>query len=307
MRKDCIVPCIRHWASITGAAVPSGVGGCMVGAHEPIVSPGAGDKDLRTVADEALLAWAEEQGLSPQDALMQAFSRRIIPSRYSKNLNALSLEEQRRLCGSTVLVCGCGGLGGIMVQLLARAGVGRLRLVDDDVFTESNLNRQLLSDSDVLSQSKVVIAEHTVREVNPFVVVEAVRGRLTSANADLLVQGVDLVLDALDNLESRRWLAAAARRVGVAFVHGAVAGWWGQVSTFLPGSSFDLESIYTSRRSRDDAEQDLGVLGPAAATIGSLQALEALRLLCGRAAAYSDRLLYFDGESGRIEVVPLEC
>ncbi len=101
------------------------------------------------------------------------------------------------------------------MQLLARAGVGRLRLVDGDVFAESNMNRQLLSDSRVLSQPKVRVAEHTVHVVNPFVVVEAVPEVLTTTNADQLVQGTDLVMDALDNLEDRRLLAATARRFGV--------------------------------------------------------------------------------------------
>jgi molybdopterin-synthase adenylyltransferase len=278
----------------------------MAGLNEPVRSPNRGDNALPTVDDGTLLLWAEEHHRSPAVAVMEALRRGIIPTRYSKNLIALTLEEQLRICGSTVLVCGCGGLGGIVVQLLARSGVGRLRLIDGDVFTESNMNRQLLSDSRVLSQPKVRVAEHVVRMVNPFVVVEAVQEILTDSNTDQLVKETDLVVDALDNIEGRWLLAASARTRGVPFVHGAVAGWWGQVSTFMPMSAYDLGAIYGSMRSRDAGEQDLGVLGPMAAAVGSLQALEVLRLVCGRPAAYSDRLLYFDGESGRIEVVPLE-
>jgi len=279
----------------------------MTELDESIRLPNEGDEALSTVDDNALLRWADEHDRSPADAVMEALRRGIIPSRYSKNLTALALEEQLLVCGSTVLVCGCGGLGGIIVQLLARAGVGRLRLVDGDVFAESNMNRQLLSDSRVLSQPKVHVAEHTIRVVNPFVVVEAVPETLSDANADQLVQGTDLVLDALDNIEGRRLLAATARSCRVPFVHGAVAGWWGQVSTFMPDSSYDLSTIYGPMQSRNAAEPGLGVLGPVAATIGSLQALEALRLLCGLPAAYSRCLLYFDGESGHLEMVPLEA
>lgn len=260
----------------------------------------------RYVEDDALLAWAEENALSPGNAQLEALRRGIIPSRYARNLSALTLEEQQRICGSTVLVCGCGGLGGILVQLLARAGVGRLRIVDGDVFASSNLNRQLFSDRTSLARAKAEVAAETLRMVNPFTSADAIRENLMETNAEPLVGGTDLVLDALDNIEGRRLLATAAKNLKVPLIHAAVAGWWGQVSTLLPDGSLDLSSIYGAQRSRDAAEQSLGVLGPVAATIGSLQALEAVRILCGRPPAYSGQLLYFDGESGRMEVMPLE-
>ena len=124
-------------------------------------------------------------------------------------------------------------------------------------------------------------------------------------NAQSLMEDMDIVLDALDTLPGRFLLADSARQQGIPFLHAAVAGWWGQVSTFLPHSTRDLESIYGELRSRDPAEESTGVLGPTAAVIGSLEALEAIRLLIGRTPAYSDRLLYFDGESGMMEILPL--
>jgi molybdopterin/thiamine biosynthesis adenylyltransferase len=260
----------------------------------------------RVVEDDGLLAWALDNRQTPCAAQIEALRQRIIPVRYSKNLSALSILEQERLSSSSVLVCGCGGLGGILVQLLARAGVGKLRLVDGDVFAASNLNRQLLSDTRGLSRPKVLVAQETVQGVNPLVEVEAIGATLGEANADGLVRGSDLVLDALDNIEGRLILAKAARQLAVPFIHGAVAGWWGQVSTFLPNSPYDLSMIYGTQRSRDPAEQEIGVLGGTAAIIGSLQALEAVRILCGRPPAYRDALLYFDGESGRMEMSSLD-
>jgi molybdopterin/thiamine biosynthesis adenylyltransferase len=260
----------------------------------------------RVVEDDALLAWALDNRQTPCAAQIEALRQRIIPVRYSKNLSALSILEQERLASSSVLVCGCGGLGGILVQLLARAGVGKLRLVDGDVFAASNLNRQLLSDTQGLSRLKVLVAQETVQGVNPLVEVEAIGETLGEANVEEFVRGSDLVLDALDNIEGRLILAKAARQLAVPFIHGAVAGWWGQVSTFLPSSPHDLSAIYGTQRSRDSAEQDLGVLGGTAAVIGSLQALEAVRILCGRPPAYRDALLYFDGESGRMEMSSLD-
>jgi molybdopterin/thiamine biosynthesis adenylyltransferase len=260
----------------------------------------------RVVEDDALLAWARDNRQSPREAQKEALRQGIIPVRYSRNLSALSIVEQERLASSAVLVCGCGGLGGILVQLLARAGVGKLRLVDGDVFAASNLNRQLLSDTRGLSRPKVLVAQETVQAVNPLVEVEAIKETLGEANAEEFVRGSDLVLDALDNIEGRLILAEAARQLTVPFIHGAVAGWWGQVSTFLPNSRYDLSTIYGTQRSRDPAEQELGVLGGAAAVIGSLQALEAVRILCGRPPAYRGALLYFDGESGRMEMSSLD-
>ena len=128
---------------------------------------------------------------------------------------------------------------------------------------------------------------------------------MDETNVDGLVRGMDLVLDALDNLQGRFVLADAARRFGIPFIHGAATGWWGQVSTFLPGSPLSLTAIYGTARSRDAAEIAMGVLGPAPSLIASLQVFEAIRLLGGRKPAYADRLLFFDGESGVMELLSL--
>lgn len=256
--------------------------------------------------DEALLAWAAKNGLSPRQAQLEALENGVFPLRYLKNFQALTLEEQIRLCRSRVLICGCGGLGGVLIHLLARAGVGFLRLVDGDTFTASNLNRQWLCDTATLGQPKALVGKERVAFINPLVEVEAFPSLLDEGNADDLMRGTDLVLDALDNLPGRFLLAERAHRLGIPMIHAAVAGWWGQMTTLLPDSSTDLHQIYGKKRSRDAEEEALGVLGPTAAVLGSLEALEALRLLAGKASAYSGKLLYFDGESGRTELLSLE-
>lgn len=257
------------------------------------------------IDDEALLRWAQEESISPAQAQLEALQKGILPLRYLKNLKALKPVEQKRICASKALVCGCGGLGGIIIHLLARAGVGYLRLVDGDTFALTNLNRQLLSETSNLAKSKALIAAERVRAVNPLIEAEACNLMIQKDNAVQLMQGMDIVLDALDNLPGRFLLADSAREQGIPFVHAAVAGWWGQVSTFLPHSTRNLQSIYGELRSRDPAEEATGVLGPTAAVIGSLEALEAIRLLAGRRPAYDDKLLYFDGESGKMEILPL--
>jgi len=257
------------------------------------------------IDDDALLQWSRESNISPADAQVEALHRGIVPLRYLRNLKALKPIEQKKICSSKVLVCGCGGLGGIVIQLLARAGVGCLRLVDGDTFTLTNLNRQLLGETSNLAKYKAQIAAEQVRAVNPLVQAEECTLMVQPDNVESLMQGMDLVLDAFDNLPGRFLLADGARKLGTPFIHAAVAGWWGQISTFLPDSNYNLQNIYGELRSRDPAEEATGVLGPTAAVIGSLEALEAIRLLAGRTPAYRDQLLYFDGESGTMEIFPL--
>ena len=256
--------------------------------------------------DRSLLDWSERRGISPRDAQIEALEEGIIPLRYLKNFSALDLPQQTRICRSSALICGCGGLGGALINLLARVGVGKLRLVDGDSFAPTNLNRQWLCDTYSLYQPKALIAERRVRAINPLIDVEAFNAILDETNAEDLVEGTDLVLDALDNLEGRFLLAEVAHRLGIPYLHGAATGWWGQVSTFMPDSTLDLKAIYGAKKTRDAVEIAMGVLGPAPSVIASLQAFEAIRLLSCKNPAYANRLVYFDGESGTMERIQLQ-
>lgn len=257
------------------------------------------------IEDDALLEWAQSNGISPRDAQIEALGRKIIPHRYAKNFRALTLAEQRKLCESRVLVCGCGGVGGVLINLLARAGVGTLRLVDGSTFAPSNLNRQWFCDSQGLSRSKAEVSGERVRTINPLIEVEVFSTVVDVNNTRELIGGMDLVLDALDDIPGRFLLAEAAKHAGIPFIHAAATGWWGQISTFLPGSLFGMHDVYGHETEQDPTVEMMGVLGPAPAVIGSLAAFEALRLLSGRNSAYADQLLYLDGESGRMDVIPL--
>jgi molybdopterin-synthase adenylyltransferase len=264
-----------------------------------------GDSQL-VIEDDALLEWAHSNRISPRNAQIEAMQSRIIPLRYAKNFRSLTLAEQRRICESRVLVCGCGGLGGVLINLLARAGVGTLRLVDGGVFVPSNLNRQWLCDTQVLSHSKAEVAGGRVQLINPLIEVEVFPTLMDENNAESLVKGMDLVIDALDDLAGRFLLAETARRMRVTFISASAAGWWGQVSTFLPESFLDMHSVYGRGEEQDQPDDVMGVLGPAPAVIGGLAAFEAIRLLSGRNSAYADQLLYLDGESGRMDVIYLD-
>lgn len=258
------------------------------------------------IEDDALLKWAHSNRVSPRDAQIEAIQSRVIPIRYAKNFRSLTFAEQKRICESRVLVCGCGGPGGVLINLLARTGVGTLRLVDGGVFAPSHLNRQWLCDSQVLSCPKAEVARGRVQLINPLIEVDVFPTLMDEKNVESFVEGMDLVIDALDDLAGRFLLAETAKRMKVPLIHVSTAGWWGQISTFLPESFLDMHSVYGHGEEQNEPDDVMGVLGPGPAVIGGLAAFEAIRLLSGRNSAYADQLCYLDGESGRMDVIHLE-
>ncbi|ROQ92032.1 HesA/MoeB/ThiF family protein [Desulfosoma caldarium] len=264
-----------------------------------------GGKEVRVVEDADLLAWAAAEGLAPWVAQREALLRGILPVRYLKNLWAITLEEQKVLAESAVFVLGCGGLGGTVAQLLVRAGVGHLVLCDDDLFCPSNLNRQWFSHAQNIGRLKASEAAAQCLRLNPLIRVTVHEERFRAEKAEAWLSPCRVAVDALDNLETRFVLEKVCRSRNIPWIHGAVAGWFGQVSTFLPSSPVGLEAIYGARRERSEVEQALGVPGPTPAVIGSLQATEVLRILTGRPPAYDGRLLYYDGETGTFHMIPL--
>ena len=253
------------------------------------------------IGDGPLLAWARSRQLSPREAQDAALRQGIILERYLSHGQSLDLKQQIRLCEGRVLVCGCGGLGGVLINLLARAGVGFLRLVDGDVFAPTNLNRQWFCDAGSIGLPKAQVSAVRLQDLNPFTRVEAITEPLTEGNALTLMANIDLALDALDNIAGRLVLARAAKELQLPFIHAAATGWCGQVSTFLPDSRRRLDDIYGGRQDRDAAEMATGIIGTTAALVGSLQAAEAIRLLIGQPPVYADGLFYIDSERALTE------
>ena len=209
--------------------------------------------------------------------------------RYLRNHDAISETEQAILARKRVLVVGCGGLGGYVIECLARIGVGYLRVVDGDVFDETNLNRQLLSSSMNLGRPKTLAAQQRVMAVNPLVEVEAFQTLLTDENAVPLLDGCDVAVDALDNIPSRLVLQQAARSAGIPLVHGAVAGWIGQVCVVQPGQDL-LNSLYPASTDTQGEEQETGTLSFTAALTASWQAAETVKLLLGKPGLHGEIL-----------------
>ena len=219
---------------------------------------------------------------------------------FSRNMPALSPEEQVRLAGAHVFVAGCGGLGGHVLELLLRLGVGRITAADGDRFVLSNRNRQLLSLESNLGQSKVQAARLRALDINPAVKFRAVETVLDGDNLPALLDGCDLVMDALDSVEARLTLADACGDAGLTLVHGAVYGWLAQVTVVPPGSGA-LHRLYEGGAPARPST----VLSPAPALCAAVQCAEAAKLLAGRGSDLTGRLFAADLERMEFQLVEL--
>lgn len=220
-------------------------------------------------------------------------------ARYARNVPALTEEECQLLRRKRVLIVGCGGLGGHLIDQLARIGIGAIRAVDGDVFECSNLNRQLLSDVSLLGTDKAAAAAARVSQVNPEVEIEAIEAFLTEENALSLLEGCDAVLDGLDNVHSRKVLAEACRKAGVPYIYGAISGWAAQAAISMPGDQL-LEILFPE----DVVIQDKSVLSFTPALCASMQTALCVKLLTGRPVE-TGTLYYFDLLNQEFETIPM--
>ena len=220
-------------------------------------------------------------------------------TRYERNVPALTEAECEALRRKRVLVVGCGGLGGHLIEMLARIGIGVLRVVDGDVFEPSNLNRQLLSEVPTLGLSKAKAAATRINRVNPEVEVEAVAENMTEVNVHELLQGCDAVLDGLDNIESRRVLASACTRAGIPYIYGAVNGWVAQAAISMPGDHL-VDILYP----KDVVIKNKSVLSFTPALCASVQVSLCVKLLVGRAVE-TGTVCYFDLLNQEFETIPM--
>jgi len=220
-------------------------------------------------------------------------------ARYERNIPALTEVECLALQGKRVLVVGCGGLGGHIIDMLSRIGVGALRVVDGDVFEETNLNRQLLSQVPLLGVSKAKAAAQHIARVNPDVQVEALDCFLTADNAAALTTGCDIAVDALDNVASRKVLAAACGQAGIPYVFGAIQGWVAQAAVSMPGDAL-VEKLFPD----DVIIRDKSVLSFTPAMCAAMQVSLCVKLLTGRPVG-TGTVCYFDLLHQEFEQIPL--
>jgi len=243
---------------------------------------------------------------SIREVELAALAVGVVPWRYVRNLGTVGLEGQATLLRATLAVVGLGGRGGYVTEALARMGVGRLILIDGDVFEEHNLNRQLLSAEARLGTHKVEAARRRVAEVNGAVEVVGHAVRLTQENLAGLLAGADLVVDGLDRLPTRLILQEGAQALGIPMVHGSIAGYLGQVMTIFPGDA-GLRSLYgePGQLPEQGLEAQLGTPAATPMAVAAWEAQEAVKILLGRGELLRHRLLVMDMESGTIDVLQL--
>lgn len=199
---------------------------------------------------------------------------------------------QEKLKKAKICICGAGGLGSPAAIYLVAAGVGTITLVDHDQVALSNLNRQVLHHEADIGRYKVDSAKEKLGNLNSHVTLDTSRLKITEENVVRLIAGHDVIIDALDNLETRYILNQAALDLNIAFIHGAVSGFEGRVMTVIPGQSTCLRCLY---RGPVKQPRKIPVIGVTPAVIGAIQATEAIKYITGIGDLLTDRLLIYDG------------
>jgi len=210
---------------------------------------------------------------------------------------------QQKLLGARVLVVGAGGLGSALIPYLAAAGVGTLGIIDPDRVELSNLARQVIHESGDIGRLKVESARDRVEELNPDVRVITHAEALTAENAERMLRDYDVVADGCDNFATRFVVNDACVALGIPLVSAAIAGWQGQVMSVLPGGPSYRDLVHPDAPEANTCRES-GVIGPLAGIIGSMQALEVLRVILGK-PALAGKVAIYNGITGQQRLVTL--
>ncbi len=224
-------------------------------------------------------------------------------------LSEIGISGQTKLLRSKVLIIGAGGLGSPAAIYLASAGIGTIGLVDDDVVSLDNLHRQILHRTSSIGMPKTESGRRTIGEMDANIVVQTHQERLTESNSESIIRNYDLVIDGTDNFETRYLANAVCVKKRIPFVMGSVLRFEGQISVFDPSKGGPCyECLYPQQPPADVSPTCVraGVLGVIPGTIGTLQALEALKLLAGFGDPLVGKLLIFDGLTCRMRELKVE-
>ncbi|GAA5819794.1 MAG: HesA/MoeB/ThiF family protein [Methanobrevibacter sp. CfCl-M3] len=224
----------------------------------------------------------------------------------SRQMSIVTKSQQEKFKNSEITVIGTGGIGGATLEMLARQGVGKLNFVDKDVFDLSNLNRQVMSSLDGLGRDKTLVTKEELRKINPYVETNRINQEVNGDNVEEIIEGSDILIDAVDNLITRVILTRAANKLNIPYIHGAIHGTAGQITTFTNDTPsyeelFKFPSI--GKKLDDKVKKDIQkmtrgippVIGPVPNIIGCLEAFEAFKLITGvGVVTYAPELLTFD-------------
>ena len=250
---------------------------------------------------------SSSQGVPAKEVEVTALKQGIIPCRYLRNIGTIGLDGQIKLLQSTVAVVGVGGLGSNIIELLARQGMGHLIIIDDDRFTEQNLNRQVMSTEGNLGEYKVIAAAKRVKEINSATTVSTFLERLTKENTQSLLTGARVVIDGLDNLSSRLAVEQACRQLAIPYIYASIAGFNGQLMTIFPGD-VGLSSLYGSfsdTAPEQGIETRIGNPPATAAMIAALQVQEVVKIVTGVGTPIRNQILLVDARECAIDRIEL--
>ncbi|MBU0513378.1 MAG: HesA/MoeB/ThiF family protein [Proteobacteria bacterium] len=265
-----------------------------------------GQEPLSVISDEGLIQAARSMGVTPREATTACLEQHLWPQRLAANRGTFTRQDQARLAASTVAVIGAGGLGGMVVLLLTRLGIGGLRICDHDRFEPGNLNRQFLCRPETLGRPKAEVAAEEVAAISPVVEVEVFPLRAGPDNLAQILTGAQVAVDCLDNMPSRYALETAAREAKIPYVHGAVAGLEGFVMTVLPGEP-GLAGLHGPEPAakQDSAEVVMGIPAMTPAAVATLQVNEVVKLLLDRRGLGPRTLLHLDLSVPSLELLRL--
>lgn len=277
----------------------------ILNSAKPVLAPNK--KTVSSISlkdrDDISSAWH----VSKRQVEIAALELEVWPQRYLRNAGSLGVTGQKKLLASRALLIGAGGLGGTIAQLLARMGLGQLFIVDGDFYSEDNLNRQAFCFEQTIGASKVRAACREILKINASTEVETYEGFVGEKEFPILIRGVSVAIDALDNMPSRFGLEKACKEGKVPLVHGAVAGFTGQVTTIYP-EDFGFRAFYgdPSTAPEKGIELELGNLAGIVSTIASIQVQEAVKVITGLGRPLRNRLLFFDSLNGSAETISLK-
>ncbi len=249
---------------------------------------------------------ARESRTSTKEVESMALEQGVIPRRYLRNMGTIGREGEVKLLRSVVGVIGAGGLGGTIIELLARQGIGHIIIIDHDRFAEEDLNRQLMSTEGHLGEYKAVVAARRVKKINSATSAVPVVEKITKENAPELFKDAQVVVDGLDNLPSRFLVEEACRNLRIPFVHGTIAGFSGQLMTIFPEDE-GLRSIYGPPGELPERGIEVGAGNPSATPtmIAAWQVQEVIKIITGVGKPLRNRLLILDAREGTAEEIKL--
>lgn len=265
---------------------------------------------LQKNAKEGFLSWQTEQqayeafNYSYHEIEKVALKNNICPGRYQRNQNTISIIDQLTLMNSAICVIGLGGLGGYIIEELARIGIGNLTIFDFDTFEDHNLNRQLYSTIDSLENSKINTAKARIQAINPAVNVMTVSEPFGINTNEEHFKDVNIVIDALDNIQTKMSLAKLCNKKSLYLVHGAIAGWYGQVAVQGPSEN-TVANIYKNATYEKGVETEMGNPAFTPAVIASFQVSETIKILLNKKEATTNRVYFIDLLSLKINEISL--